>query len=611
MADISRLGPLNLYDAAGSLLTSVRIKKRIAGGAAGDIFTIDGDDLNLLKIFKYEGDREKYHSKIIQMLLHPPAITPFISEEQLHHQLSWPNARCTDKSGRFLGYRMPRIPLENSESLERLMQKRMREIAGLPEFYGYRVTCAANVSAVLKVIHKAGHSVIDLKPQNIQVYRDSMFIALLDSDGFRIVGSDNQIYPAHQFTPEYIAPEAIKRTPEELDFKQDLFALAVIIFRLLNNGLHPFQGAMARKQLTIQEMVERNNYVYAKRAPRNVTPSQMSILGSFPKQFKDYFEKAFTTDERPTAEQWFSLLSDYADPTSGRLMRCSNHEDHAHFGLGCGFCSLVQSKAPNQKNARILFGKTQTGSNQLGASPLMSYIPTLVTSQRSPSQQPIRGQSLHTDVSVFDIDQATPLTRLESVKFNKILSDPLIKGKPSWTEVSTLGKSSIWSIRGLDALYLACALLTYNAVVPNNFVSGKVIVIPPAKTTPENAVEEPTIPMKESPLIKQGAESNKPLVESTVGDLAVSQESGNSIDVVDEAKDYFSTQIAQVIEAWEREKRAKYHGADPIVRRRLDLAPQAVSEMSLPPEVLRQLEAHVGYSGFDEKYRRSVGLPPK
>ena len=613
MADISGLGPLNILDSTGSFLTSINLRKRIAGGAAGDIFTIEGDELNLVKIFKHEGDRQKYDSKIVQMLLQPPAIPPFIAEGQLHHQLSWPNARCTDKSGGFLGYRMPRIPLENSESLERLMQKRMREIARLPEFYGYRVTCAANVSAVLKAIHKAGHCVVDLKPQNIQVYRDSMFIALLDSDGFRIVGSDNQIYPAHQFTPEYIAPEAIQRAPEELGFQQDLFALAVIIFRLLNNGLHPFQGAMKRKQLTIQEMVERNNYVYAERTRGDVTPSRMSILESFPKQFKDYFEKAFTTEERPTAEQWCNLLSDYANPTSGRLVRCSNHDDHAHFGLGCGLCALVENNVSKPMSMKNSFSKIQTGSNQIRVSPLTSYTQASVTAQKTLQQQVFAGRSLHADVSVFDIDQATQFTKLDSVKFKKLLSDPSIKGQQSWAAVRALGKGSIWSLRGLDAIYLTCALLTYNALVANNSAINKVFDILPVEMTSKKPPGE-SIDTSEEPLPEQQvAQSTKSLEDVAIGKLEVPQGKTDSTNAVNIPEDVFSTQkhVAQVIENWERERQVKYHGSDPIVRRRLDLPLQAVSAMSLRPEVLRQLEAHVGYSGFDETSRKRIGLPPK
>ena len=33
------------------------------------------------------------------------------------------------------------------------------------------------------------------------------------------------------------------QTPEDMGEEQDKFALAVIIFKLLNNGIHPFSGA--------------------------------------------------------------------------------------------------------------------------------------------------------------------------------------------------------------------------------------------------------------------------------------------------------------------------------------------------------------------------------
>lgn len=49
-------------------------------------------------------------------------------------------------------------------------------------------------------------------------------------------------FPAGQFTAEYLAPEFQKtgKVPEKQEEWQDRFALAVILFQLLNFGLHPY-----------------------------------------------------------------------------------------------------------------------------------------------------------------------------------------------------------------------------------------------------------------------------------------------------------------------------------------------------------------------------------
>ncbi|MDP0907687.1 DNA-binding protein, partial [Klebsiella pneumoniae] len=82
-----------------------------------------------------------------------------------------------------------------------------------------------------------------MKPVNLRFYRDSLYIALLDCDGFSIQG-EGERFPAGQFTPDYLAPEfqRIGQVPGEQEEAQDRFSLAVIIFQLLNHGIHPFSG---------------------------------------------------------------------------------------------------------------------------------------------------------------------------------------------------------------------------------------------------------------------------------------------------------------------------------------------------------------------------------
>ena len=341
---------------------SVKLGKRVAGGGAGDIFLVPDHPDQVIKIYRALTDRGAYQPKIEAMLAAPPRDFSFKQLGKKRHQLAWPTALVETKGREFLGFAMPQIDFDSSVSLERMLQKRMREISGLPEFYGYRVSSAYNLAASVAELHAQKHHIIDLKPTNCRIYTDGMMLALLDCDGFSI-HSEQQRFTASQFTPEYISPEATGKSPDELGIEQDLFALAVIIFRLLNNGLHPFQAKLAsgKSSKTLQEMIVAGHYPYALSGSSTCSPPRQSVHETFPIKIRKAFDQAFLKKNRPTAAKWRDLLYEFADPSAGKLVRCEvDPNNHAHFGLGCGWCDLeALMKAPrsnkksNKKSSKI------------------------------------------------------------------------------------------------------------------------------------------------------------------------------------------------------------------------------------------------------------------
>jgi eukaryotic-like serine/threonine-protein kinase len=324
-----------------------KLGKRVAGGGAGDIHLSPDCPGQVIKIYRDPRDRRSYHPKIEAMLAAPPRIPSLKHKGKERHQVAWPRLIAEAKDGGFLGFAMPEIDFSSSISLERMLQKRMREKSGLPEFYGYRISVAYNLAACVSELHAQGHHIIDMKPVNCRIYTDSMTLALLDCDGFSIL-SENARFEAGQFTPEYIAPEATGRLPQDLGIEQDLFALAVIIFRLLNNGLHPFQAKLANGQSggTLQEMIEAEYYPYSISGSPFCFPARQSIHESFPTDIRKAFDQAFLRENRPTAAKWRDLLRQYADPSSGQLIRCdAEPKSHAHFGNGCGWCHMQANMA--------------------------------------------------------------------------------------------------------------------------------------------------------------------------------------------------------------------------------------------------------------------------
>ena len=54
-----------------------------------------------------------------------------------------------------------------------------------------------------------------------------------------------------------------------------------------------------------------------------------------------------------TARDWANILRDYANPSSRKLIKCDVFpKEHAHFGLGCGFCALLTKRTKPKLKAK-------------------------------------------------------------------------------------------------------------------------------------------------------------------------------------------------------------------------------------------------------------------
>ena len=277
------------------------------------------------------------------MLAAPPHLPILNVGVRSYVQIAWPTANIVDDRGEFRGFMMPEVDFQVSTELENILQRSARQRKRLPEFYGARVLLAANLAALMAEMHKLGHYMVDMKPMNMRFYPDTWYLAILDTDGFSINGTRR--LPARQFSDEYIAPEAYGRKPEQLGLEHDLFALGVIIFRLLNNGIHPYQGidmGSIQHPTTLQERIFAGLYSYGQIPHSGVGPAPSSIHDFLEGKTRDLFDRCFRIGGgRPTAEKWRDHLNGLI--TEKTLLKCAvNPIDHAHFSKGCGLCVLEQ-----------------------------------------------------------------------------------------------------------------------------------------------------------------------------------------------------------------------------------------------------------------------------
>ena len=312
------------------------------GGASGKIYMVEGRPESVVKIFHNTEKSATNRQKLQAMLLNKPNFQPVEANGIEYIQIAWPEALLDDDKGFCVGYMMPLINMDAAVSLDHLMQKAIRKRLNLSEKYAYRIFAAYNVASMVTALHKCGHYIIDLKPSNLYVYKENMLVAVVDCDGLSIKG-ENTRYPAEYVSEEYIYPEGMNQTCEQMGEEQDKFALAVIIFRLLNNGIHPFSGTpkdSTADMLTIQTRIEQYHYAYGLWPDKYQYPHPYSIHQYFNKETLELFERAFTKGgKRPSAYEW----QEHLWKLMHGLKQCKQNPDHTYFtSKGCGLCSIEE-----------------------------------------------------------------------------------------------------------------------------------------------------------------------------------------------------------------------------------------------------------------------------
>jgi len=325
------------YLGRGKDARELKLGKLLGEGAAGKVYAIPDMPGSAAKLYHGDKESKQHEAKIAAMIANPPDLPPAEHNGLSYPQISWPDAKLYDRAGKFIGFLMPEIDFGRSTSLVNLLQKNSRRIEKLSDYYGYRVLVARNLASVFAELHRAGHHMIDMKPANLRFYPLVCWMAVVDTDGFSIQGRNGRI-AADVLSDEYIAPESWKKKPAELGEQQDLFALAVIIFQLLNNGVHPFAGSAggSTQATDLQARILEGIYPYAMRPRAGLAPSAASVHRMFRRGTRVMFDCAFLQgNRRPSAEEW----RDHIDALLDQLTPCTaKPAEHVHFGAGCGFC---------------------------------------------------------------------------------------------------------------------------------------------------------------------------------------------------------------------------------------------------------------------------------
>src|SRR5439155_5011102 len=215
----------------------IHLGNDIGGGGEGRIYTTVEEPGLVAKIYTtVTGERE---AKLAAMLAQPPHNT----YTQKHFPLAWPTERLYDREDQCVGFLMPYIAHKDNFPLLKLYNPKDR-LKTLHLFsWKYLLHAAMNLASTVSVLHENGYIIGDVNESNILISRTAL-VTLVDCDSIQVPRRNGSFFRCAVGKPEYTPPElqgrdfhAINRTAYH-----DNFGLAVLIFQMLMEGVHPFSG---------------------------------------------------------------------------------------------------------------------------------------------------------------------------------------------------------------------------------------------------------------------------------------------------------------------------------------------------------------------------------
>ena len=324
---------------------------KLGRGASATVYRVTvGSKIFAAKI--YHNDKVINLAKINVMLNEVPKECLIVKDGIEYPQLAWPTDIIYDDVGNPSGILLPLIDTAESFTLDHYYDKALFKKLGSPDeaALSYKLEIARNLAHVVATLHELGHYIIDCKPQNIRVFKRSHIVTLIDCDGFSI-NAKGVRYPAEMLSTDYIAPEAQRRSasPSTLVESQDRYALAVILFQLLNQGTHPFQGIITDPTVsfnTNDEKAAAGLYPHGQVPNDKIKPRRESIHHLWDIRTRGMFDSAFTTGSptaRPSAKQWADHFEELlVNKALQRCQRVPNNLEHIRFrDMSCPACYLA------------------------------------------------------------------------------------------------------------------------------------------------------------------------------------------------------------------------------------------------------------------------------
>lgn len=253
-----------------------------------------------------------------------------------HNPFAWPEEVLYDSSGeKVVGFLMPKIDLGSFHEIFHYYIPEWRQEMERARNGPFRrqdfLSLARNLAEAVDRIHQAGYVIGDINDKNV-LANDSGQIIIIDCDSMQVKDPHTgKTYLCRVMRPEYTRPGL--RTTVERTTNDDCFGLAVLIFKLLMQGVHPYQISINKPKT--KDKIRDGNFPYRDNTRIQKSVSQIrqqyqidwqSMEPGLRRCFRDAFASDYKSS-RPSAMEWATALDCVINPSHVNAGRAHNRQD--------------------------------------------------------------------------------------------------------------------------------------------------------------------------------------------------------------------------------------------------------------------------------------------
>ena len=295
---------------------NIQLGKLLGQGAEGTVHLVRHSPDTAVKIWTDSSQAKELARKIRAMTQNPPWLRPDTNRQ--HPPAAWPTGIITDQNGSPLGFAMPALDPNQYRSIFNYFNPQARSQLHSRPNDQTLASIGANLAAAVAALHHAGHVIGDVNELNTMVGPQGQ-VTLVDADSMQVKDPQTgRLWRCTKGRDDYTPPRLQGTTLRDHDRTpdDDRFGLAVLIFKLLMDGQHPFASTSpleAIANITLAQKIRQEYYPYNEsgHTPQEHRPSvpYQHAWQDLDFNLRHLFRRAFDPDARvlgarPTPEEW-------------------------------------------------------------------------------------------------------------------------------------------------------------------------------------------------------------------------------------------------------------------------------------------------------------------
>jgi DNA-binding helix-hairpin-helix protein with protein kinase domain len=262
---------------------------------------------------------------------------------------AWPTSIVWKDGQRPCGFLMPEV---KGKEIHQLFSPKEREVEFPTSGWDFLVHVARNCAAAFDSVHEIGVVIGDVNEGNLLVTNNGT-VRLIDCDSYQVQNGARR-WTCDVGIPLWTPPELQGKNFRQLErtANHDRFGLAVLVFKLLFMGRHPYAGIPLQpvKDFDLQKAIA--NYMFAF-GPKSYSlglrpPPHCLSLSAFPPSYIERFERSFlrgSENGRPTAENWAQAM----EALLQNINKCGRDPSHKYPRNlpQCPWCEIAGAGGPN------------------------------------------------------------------------------------------------------------------------------------------------------------------------------------------------------------------------------------------------------------------------